>query len=238
MPEIVKRGYVPTDEKEFSLANTVLLRQVQQDIVYLINRGYDLGRSVTFVCNRFGLSARQRMALIRSTATRDEIKDRIKKEVVRELIDKTIHIDGFNLIITLEIALSGTTLLHCMDGTIRDLAGLHGTYRLIDKTDMAIELVFKQLEKLEVAKAIIYLDSPVSNSGRLKQRLVELSETFAFDTEVLLLPDVDKTLYGKENVATSDGIILDNCVSWVNLSRMIIGEHFPDYPFIELCDNV
>lgn len=237
MPETVKRGYVPTDEKEFSPASTVLLRQVQQDICYLINRGYDLERSVTFVCNRFGLSARQRMALIRSTATRDEIENRVKKEIGRDLKNKIIYIDGFNLIITLEIALSGTTLLRCMDGTIRDLAGLHGTYRLIDKTDMAIDLVFRQLEKLEVAKAIFYLDSPVSNSGRLKQRLIELSEPSAFETEVILLPCVDKTLYGMENVVTSDGVILDNCISWVNLSRVVIGERFPDYPYVNLCGN-
>jgi len=124
MLEIVKRGCVPTDEKEFSPANTVLLQQVQQDIVYLINRDYDLGRSVTFACNRFGFSTRQRMALIRSTATRDKIESRIKKEIGRDLKNKTIHIDGFNLIIILEIALSGTTLLRCMDGTIRNLAGL------------------------------------------------------------------------------------------------------------------
>lgn len=194
MPETVRRGYIPTDEKEFDPSSTVLLRQVQQDVVYLINRGYNLGRSVTFVCNRFGLSARQRMALIRSTATWDEIKNRAEKEIGRDLKNKIINIDGFNLIITLEIALSGTTLLRCMDGTIRDLAGLHGTYRLIDKTDRAIDLVSNQLEKLGVAKTVFYLDSPISNSGRLKQRLIELLEPFDFETEVILLPGVDKTL--------------------------------------------
>ena len=54
-----------------------------------------------------------------------------------------------------------------MDGNIRDLAGLRGTYKLIDKTDRAIDLIGQELEKLKVSKAVFYLDKPVSNSGRL-----------------------------------------------------------------------
>ena len=30
--------------------------------------------------------------------------------------------------------------------------------------------------------------------------------------------DVDRELYGKENVITSDSVILDNCKSWINLT--------------------
>ena len=37
---------------------------------------------------------------------------------------QTIHIDGFNVIIGLEIAFSDPMLFKCMDGTVRDLAGL------------------------------------------------------------------------------------------------------------------
>lgn len=44
-----------------------------------------------------------------------------------ELQGRTVYIDGFNTIITLEIALCQSLLLQCMDGTIRDLAGLRGT---------------------------------------------------------------------------------------------------------------
>lgn len=237
MPDIVSRGYVPTDEKEFNADNIRLLRQVQKDISYLIDRGYDLEHSVTFLCNRFGMSKRQRMALLRSTTKQDEIQKRMEKEVSGSLSGKTVHLDGFNQIITLEVALSGTTLLLCMDGTVRDLAGLHGTYKLIDKTDMAISLIYKQLTKLDASGAIFYIDSPVSNSGRLKQRILELSGNYTIKTEVYILHDVDKTLYNKENVVTGDGIILDNCISWVNLSKQIIMENFPDYPFADLSNN-
>lgn len=44
-----------------------------------------------------------------------------------------------------------------MDGTIRDLAGLRGTYRLIDKTQIAIILIGEMFGKNKVEKAILYL---------------------------------------------------------------------------------
>lgn len=90
--------------------------------------------------------------------------------------DGCLNIDGFNLIITLEVALSGSPILLGKDGVFRDLAGLRGTYRLIDKTDTALNLIGKILRELNVPWVRFYLDSPVSNSGRLKSKILGLSE--------------------------------------------------------------
>jgi hypothetical protein len=57
----------------------------------------------------------------------------------------TVLIDGFNTFITLEVALSGSLVLQCADGTLRDLAGLHGSFRIVDKTVAAVDLVLKAL---------------------------------------------------------------------------------------------
>ena len=120
-----------------------------------------------------------------------------------------------------------------MDGTIRDLAALRGTYRLIDKTETAITLIGKTLEKNKVDKAIFYLDAPVSNAGRLKQKIIELLNAFAFEVEIEVINNVDAVLENLENVITSDAIILDKCVSWINLNAMIIEEINADYPYID-----
>ena len=63
----------------------------------------------------------------------------------------------------------------------------------------------------------ILLDEPVSNSGRLKSRIAEAAEAYPFTLDIQILKDVDRVLYDKENVVTSDSIILDHCRSWVNL---------------------
>ena len=132
---------------------------------------------------------------------------------------KEVWIDGFNTVITLEVLLSDSLLFTCMDGTIRDLAALRGTYRLIPETTEAVRLMFDILQEASVGKVNILLDEPVSNSGRLKSLIAEKEEpVHSFDLDIRILRDVDRTLYGKEGVITSDSIILDHCNSWFNLT--------------------
>jgi len=129
--------------------------------------------------------------------------------------------------------LSDSLLLKCMDGTVRDLAALRGTYRLIDKTDKAIMLIGKALEDSKIGKAIFYLDAPVSNSGRLKQRIIDLLSQFTFEVEVEVINNVDSVLENLENVITGDAIILDKCVSWINLNVKLVEEINKDYPYVD-----
>ena len=220
----VRRGYVSTDIKEFNEDSIKKLKEAQKDIFMLINRRYDIKKVSTFVGNHYLLSERQRMALVRATSPKSSLENRRKKEITVSLEEKTVYIDGFNLIITLEVALSGSTLMKCMDCTIRDLAGLRGTYNLIDKTDIAINLIGEKLYKLKVNKVVFYLDSPISNSGRLKMKILELLSKYSYNIEVHLVNNADIILENLENVITSDAIILDKCKSWINLALNIIDE--------------
>jgi hypothetical protein len=109
-----------------------------------------------------------------------------------------------------------------MDGAFRDLAGLRGTYRLIDKTDAAIRLILGGLRELGAARAVFWLDAPVSNSGRLKARIAVLAEMAKFDAGAEITAGVDRALCALNNVVSSDSVILDNCPGWVNLSDRLI----------------
>ena len=214
-----KRGFVPEDAKNFSPQALEIMRTASRHVCYLINEGYDLKQSTTFVGNHYLLSERQRLAIMRSVATQAQIETRQKKQLsITELPGKEVWIDGFNTIITLEVLLSDSILFSCMDGTIRDLAALRGTYRLIPETEAAIHMLFDLLQEAEVSRVNILLDQPVSNSGRLKTCLAEIGEEYPFDLDIQILREVDRELYGKEHVITSDSIILDHCVSWVNLT--------------------
>nr|WP_278280939.1 DUF5616 domain-containing protein [Clostridium sp. DSM 8431] len=146
---------------------------------------------------------------------------------------RTVHIDGFNTIITLEVALSNSLLLRSMDGTMRDLAGLRGTYKIIDKTILSINLIYKALEELKIKKAIFYIDAPVSNSGRLKQKIEELLTNANFEIEVQVINNVDSVLEKLDNVITSDAIILNKCMGWINLNRKILDSNFQDYSYVD-----
>lgn len=231
----VIRGYVAEDERDFYREESILkLKQAQREIRYLLENNYPIKSASTFVGNHHQLSERQRLALVRGTATLKVIKDRRSKEMSDCARGKTVYIDGLNVIITLEVALSNSTLFTCMDQTIRDLAGLRGTYRLIDKTKPAINLIKEELEALGVGRAYFYLDAPVSNTGRLKTCIYEVMEGASFVTEVELVDNPDVILEKKENVITSDAIILNKCISWINLVPRIIHSKIPGAKVINL----
>ena len=224
--ETVKRGYVPKDTIEFGPKAAAKLNAAAQELVFLIDRGYDTKSASTFVGNHHLLSERQRLALARMTSPHAALEERERKRL-REA-PQSLVLDGFNTVITLEVALSGSLLLEGMDGTIRDLAGLRGSYRIVDKTVRAVELLLGRMEALGVANALFYLDQQVSNSGRLRALLLDKAEERSIQVQVELHPSVDGVLSRLENVVTTDAIILDKCGSWYNLNRKLIEEAVPE----------
>ncbi len=219
----VKRGFAPQDARDFQGPALRTLHRAAEELYFLLNRGYPVKSAATFIGNHYLLSARQRMALARTVSSRaDLLKRAARQKDPRDIAGETVHIDGFNQIITLEVAFSGSPVLLCMDGAFRDLAGLRGTYRLIDKTDAALRSIFAALRRLPVRRAVFWLDEPVSNSGRLKTRIAEIAEETQFAIGIEIVANVDKTLYTLPNVISSDSIVLDHCPSWLNLCGQIL----------------
>ena len=72
------------------------------------------------------------------------------------------------------------------------------------------------LKEMNVETVHLLLDEPVSNSGRLKALIADAGEGYPFSMDIRIQKDVDRALYGKENVITSDSVILDQCSSWIN----------------------
>ena len=213
-----KRGFVPKDEKNFSPEALETMKKASRHVCYLLDEGYDLKQASTFIGNHFSLSERQRLAIVRSVASWIQLQNRKEKEK-NSLDGAEVWIDGFNTVITLEVMFSGSLLFACMDGTIRDLAALRGTYKIIPETEHAVRTLLDMLKEMKVSSAHILLDEPVSNSGRLKTLIAEVGEGYPFDLDIQILKAVDSTLWGKENVITSDSIILDHCISWFNLMK-------------------
>lgn len=226
--KIKRRGYDPSDEICFSETSVKLLRRALDEIVWLLERGYRIKPVVELVGGHYQLTARQRMALQRGAATHEQGLHRagIMLPMV-EVRQTPLNIDGFNLIILLEVALSGSPLILGRDGVLRDLAGLRGTYGIVDKTQLALELVGRALGTLGVPSAKFILDEPVSNSGRLGQLISTEGAAWGIPVEVLLAKNADAALSGAAGVVTGDSVILDKCSSWFNLGRWIVEEWIP-----------
>ena len=226
MPHVQQhRGAHPEDHELFSAEAVVALREAVRDCVYLLDRGYGQDSVLDVVGRRYSLRARQRLALQRVICSSGQ---RLRRERFRrELVDvrgQPVEIDGFNLIIGLEVALSGGVLLRCCDGSLRDLAGLRGTYRMVTETEAALSIVGQVLGDIQPSALRILLDRPVSNSGRLKARILERGAAWPFSIEVELVADPDRELVGRDRVVSSDSAVLDSAAGWVNLLGFIV-EH-------------
>lgn len=106
-----KRGYVPEDEKQFTGTQLELLIKAAREVQFLLDRGYEIKPTTTFIGNHYMFSERQRLALARMVSPMERITERKSKELLQKeekKLPKTVHIDGFNTIITLEVALSGS----------------------------------------------------------------------------------------------------------------------------------
>jgi hypothetical protein len=200
------------------------MKIASRHVCYLLNEGYELKSASTFVGNHFTLSERQRLAIARSVATTEQLDIRKAKEKTG-LDGAEVWIDGFNTVITLEVMYADSILFECMDGSIRDLAALRGTYRIIPETEKAIRTLLAMLKEENVKTVHILLDEPVSNSGRLKSLLAEIGEGYPFDLDIQILKAVDSALWEKDNVITTDSIILDHCIGWFNLMKICVQNH-------------
>lgn len=235
MSKISKRGFDLNDKRWFSEKELIRLRKAHEEIKWLLDRDYKLESIINFVGSRYQFSTRQRDALKRATcSSANELLRKSKEISINDIKGQSLNIDGFNLIINLEVALSGGTLIIGDDGLVRDLAGLRGTYKLIDKTDITLDYIFNFLKSINIESINIYLDSPVSNSGNLKIKIFEYAEKYNLNTSVELVNNADVILEKLNNVVTSDATILDKCISHFNLSKIIIDKYIQDANIISL----
>lgn len=219
------RGQQAEDSRLFDPVQWKLLNDAVDDQSWLLTRGYSEHAAASLVGDRYRLTSRQREA-IRRAACSDEALFRRPANClgVNELQGKSVVIDGYNLLITVESGLAGGFVVACRDGTFRDLASIHGTYRRVEETFPAIQVILDALVRLGVASVLWYLDKPVSNSGRLKGFLLEHAASASMSWEVELVNSPDKTLVGTSDavVLSSDGWILDQAAQWANLARHLV----------------
>jgi len=212
------------------------LRNAVSDLSWLLSRGYASVSALKIVGDRYALRERQRTAVARCACS-DEARERREhsRTELADLAGRCLFIDGYNVLTSIEAALAGGVILHARDGSYRDMASVHGTWRKVRETIPAAELIGNFLAEMRVAYVVWHLDRPVSNSGRLKTILRETAEAYNWPWEIRLVPDPDKILRQTEElVATADSGIVDECNRWVNLARAAIERKVPTANVVDL----
>jgi hypothetical protein len=221
------RGPHPDDLRLFGADALPALQAAVAELAWLLTRGYPRESSLKLVGDRHALESRQRLAVSRCASSDADVARRQQRMVSPQaLAGGPIALDGYNVLTTIEAALSGGVLLLARDGVLRDMASMHGSYRKVDETQPALELLGRTLAEFGVSEALWLLDRPVSNSGRLKTIIEDLAGRQGWTWRVELVHDPDAELAQSEAVvATADSGILDLCGRWFNLARETVQRH-------------
>src|SRR5262249_9849104 len=219
------RGPHPEDARLFGSAESQrILRLAAGDLAWLLGRHYAPEAALTLVGNRYQLRLRQRHALRRAVAAPAVARARQARQVGSEaLAGASLQVDALNQLITIEVALAGGVLLRGHDGALRDLASVHGTYRTVEETTLALQALGTWLAPLALKEVAFFSDAQVSNSGRLAGLMRTLAATHGWSWQAILVPSADTLLrQTPEVVATSDSSILDHAARWFGLAAAVV----------------
>jgi hypothetical protein len=206
------------------------LRAAVSDLSWLLGKEYAEASSLALVGNRYRLRKRQREA-VRRSACSDASRERrrARRLALSDVRGRALAIDGFNCVIVVESALAGGVLFRGRDGVLRDIASVHGSYRRVEVTHAALVALRDVLVAAEPASVAWYLDRPVSNSGRLRDFILEIAPA---GWTVELANAVDPILASTQAVvATADANILDACTAFVDLPAAVT---LPDAWIVDL----
>jgi hypothetical protein len=230
------RGAHPADPELFGPDQLLKLRRAVTELSWLLSRGYNMTSSLKLVGDRHGLRERQRLAVCRSSCS-DQNKQRRKdhRVSVEQLRNQSVIVDGFNLMITVEAALSRGPLLIGVDECVRDLSGVHGSYRSVEETDRAISMIGEALQVLGASSVLWLLDRPVSNSCRLAAKIADLAVQREWPWQVDVVLNPDSMIISSPDVAiTSDSSLLDRAERWADLKSYLLAHQIPEAWVINL----
>jgi hypothetical protein len=230
------RGPDPEDEKLFAPNAWPILRAATADLCWLLNRGYAVPSAVELVGNRYALARRQRLAVGRCACSDDALKRRqAHRADPQALRDQELWLDGYNVVIGAEAALSGGIILRGRDGCYRDLANIYARYREVEETLPALQLIGELAAGWGARRCRWWLDRPVSNSARFKRSILQTAASAGWDWEAELVFNPDKVLAQSDQlVATSDSVILDRTQRWINLLGLMIQQRMPQARVVDL----
>jgi hypothetical protein len=230
------RGPHPKDSDCFAPTALTAIRAAVAELCWLLDRGYPKKAALKLVGDRHALRDRQRMAVQRCAASAEECRLRRARRVdAAELAGEVLAVDGYNVLLTVEAALSGGVLLLGRDGVLRDLTSMSGHYRRMKSTRAALESIAAFCSGAGCTGLAWYFDRPISNSGRLKQTMDALAVEEGWPWDVRLVANPDGALIEAPGiVATADSGVLDRCDRWFNLAREVVKAAVPGAWVVDL----
>jgi len=210
------------------------LHEAAIDFRYLLNRVYPRKASLELVGNHYQLTFDERHLLHRGVFSDGDARNRLKKKIsVQKISGQELAIDGYNVVITIEAALSGRPLVFGDDGFLRDISGLSGNFRRTRRAEESLRLIFALLKERKPRRTIFLFDAPISKSGTLAQEVRRHLQEMDIPGDAKAVRVPEDILIGFPGiVATSDTAIIDQSERIVDLAGFLIRQRVPSAPIL------
>ena len=199
-------------------------RNACRDYFYLVDREFPERGVLKLVGDRYRLDGDQRTVLYRgiSSNKRSEVR---KSLLTNDLEGKELVIDGYNVLFTLLNYRLGRILFISTDNYLRDAGSLHGKLHDENTFEECTDLMLGYLKSKKPASAAIYLDAPVSHSGRHADLINTKLQLNEVPGACYVIRSADWALKQQQSalIATSDTAIIEKAfTSVIDMPRNIL----------------
>lgn len=185
------------------------LARIVNDLRYLLDQEYPRQSAVDFVSNHYRLPLRERHLIARCVFSKKEAVEHHQKIVRAGAVrDKSLGVDGYNVVITLESILTGKQVVRCDDGFVRDLRAIFGKFKVSSITERAVGEFLNVVAKARPSKVVVFFDRQVSRSGELAGRVRHGLMELGLKGDSRAVGAVDFRLRGFDVVASSDRAVI------------------------------
>ncbi|MCK4287805.1 MAG: DUF434 domain-containing protein, partial [Bacteroidales bacterium] len=118
------------------------------DYLLLLDKKYPQKAILKLIGDRYALNGTERSMLYRGITTSKNAEKRAKKLISeKNIINQPIHIDGYNVLITIGSYLNGNLVFIGNDRYLRDASEIHGKIFRTELFERAVILILVYLEK-------------------------------------------------------------------------------------------
>lgn len=193
------------------------------DLRYLLGRGYGRISAVKFVGDRYQLSKEQRLLLYRGVYPPGLAETHLRKLVTPSaVVGRSLAVDGYNVLITINTALKGEPVFLCDDGFVRDSSETHSSACREDLSE-PLRLTLLPLQSLRPSAVFFIFDRLISRSGELSKKVALKMKEHGIPGGASTATSADfEVLKRGEVVSSSDSVVIDKASEVFDLAGYVI----------------
>ncbi|MBN2015139.1 MAG: DUF434 domain-containing protein [Candidatus Altiarchaeota archaeon] len=199
-------------------------REAASDLKYLLDRGYNKRTSLNLVVDHYVLDKKGRNFLQRYVFSEKDIRLHRSRSIPIEKIEgKTVVVDGYNVLITVEAILNDKEIIEGMDGFLRDNSGVFSKYVFGEDTKKALKKIIYKLKEYKPKNVLFIFDSQISKSGELAAYVRRKLKEHSLSGDAKTSRSADKEITEMNEITIStDSIIIEKVDKVVDLGCVLL----------------